>query len=1635
MTLPVPTISITDPDLESQDYNMAASGTVTPNSPDSPTVFDVVKEMEENSAQPFDETELEEQLDDENSSTKRKNKRESFSIDDDDDDHSGHSTKKSIKSFYHQKCILITGASGFIGKAVLWKLIHSLYDSVDKIFILLRQNRQRSANGRLQDDILSNKAFLSLRRSMGTEMFDEFVEEKIYPIFGDLTEANIGLSEADLDVLCSQINVIFHCAGNVDGNEGIETTVKINTLGTKQLFDFANQCHSIDAFIHLSNMQTLASKPSDEKYLYPISTFENASPSPTQILAEILDPNPEKQQYNYFRPLYSNAYLYSKALTEHILIDEVMKNKQGGGRQFPIAIMRLGPVGPSVQEPLVGWADGVNGINGTILLTGKGNKVIQPHIGDGVADVVPVDYVARLIIGSAVTLSVPQDFEVPQVALLADEQQPQQQQKQQKRQSGSMVDEQPSQQPERPSDRARAHKRTSSTASRMSMRSISKYSMPKSFLSGHQEHPAVPVIYQVSMSDMRPVTWRIAYDAIRQYWTKATHINLPPSKAYFNASQRNTGSYGASGAAAGSPGLSRARTVMNSLRGYYMNASSSETTSSNSSSTAIAPSPSHSSDHLSNGGGITSPANKRNSHRLSRTVDKAAKLANTISIYGGSPANSSNQISAHLTQLIYALRSLDSNMDFDASAIVPEDVDGQFWVNYLTNASYGIHYFVCGETNLRLPTPVYGWSCGIQATVDGISEDDDDYFQHVMNRHVNSAIFSQDQIAQRTGRMVAHIKSLLMHNNLKTDDDAWLTDLDDALDDWCQDNDVANPDKDRRMALGKWRRKVGSNDESVKIIVLNDKRVNQAITQITQNAGVPKQTAVNEAMKILMRMSERTQLAFVWFAGSFLKSLLEDMFEHVRILDESLRAIRQTTMGKRVVFVPVSKSMLDPLLVWYIAIRYHLPVPALACDEVMSQMGPISDVYRLAGAYYVKRDKTKRSPLNSAVTAAYTQVLLREHGALSFCLERSRSRTGKSQEAYPDGFVDMIIEATLQTNQTARTSSNTSSVITRVASTDINTPPASPDSPSASIVDSPTMSIDSLAHNFTAPALQRKVHKDVVFVPINITYENVPELPHLIDQVLDQQPTRAGGGRQRSASQSSLSSTLPPMPSQRPLRPSEAKDRRKTLLEGTEAPKKCGRVTFGVGPLISVQDVAEEFNRHSNGSNAETYEADLVTEITKRIHDSQCKGLVVSPVSIVSAVILYGRATHGVCIGKIKELMEWMRYEIKRSGYSIDWQEGEDLDSLILTAFKLLDEPKNLIIDGREINDDTNIRVNDHADNVMALSYYANQMVDIFLLDSFFAIVYLSFLEESVLEDEFMDRFRFLLQMLEKEFVLDWDLEEKFNTIVASYARKQIIRVNDNRLSLLVNMENDPMRYEQLIFLASLVYPTVDAYWITSCSLSALEAVPMLPRCIVPLLTQWIATHLITGRRTIYREVLSTESSKNAVDVFMSMGFLTEIHAKEKLSPDAQILLHELGIPTSEVLIELAGQNSDGGKTPVTPTDPEGMMKAVMAQIQMNRANSNMADLCQQIDSYRLGAASQRESFQNAQVFQKCLKQIKGILQANSSFAKRRHVELPDDEDGLAQLVYSLLASSVPTGDRAAQARALRRISEAYNLR
>lgn len=45
-------------------------------------------------------------------------------------------------------------------------------------------------------------------------------------------------------------------------------------------------------------------------------------------------------------------------------------------------------------------------------------------------------------------------------------------------------------------------------------------------------------------------------------------------------------------------------------------------------------------------------------------------------------------------------------------------------------------------------------------------------------------------------------------------------------------------------------------------------------------------------------------------------------------------------------------------------------------------------------------------------------------------------------------------------------------------------------------------------------------------------------------------------------------------------------------------------------------------------------ESMLVEKITNEIQCSQRKALIVAPVCLVAAVVLYGRATGGVCLGK-----------------------------------------------------------------------------------------------------------------------------------------------------------------------------------------------------------------------------------------------------------------------------------------------------------------------------------------------------------------------------------------------------------------
>jgi len=67
---------------------------------------------------------------------------------------------ESISEFYRGRSVLVTGASGFIGKQLVEKLLRSCPD-VDKIYLLLRPTRFYTAPARLQY-ILSSPVYSAL---------------------------------------------------------------------------------------------------------------------------------------------------------------------------------------------------------------------------------------------------------------------------------------------------------------------------------------------------------------------------------------------------------------------------------------------------------------------------------------------------------------------------------------------------------------------------------------------------------------------------------------------------------------------------------------------------------------------------------------------------------------------------------------------------------------------------------------------------------------------------------------------------------------------------------------------------------------------------------------------------------------------------------------------------------------------------------------------------------------------------------------------------------------------------------------------------------------------------------------------------------------------------------------------------------------------------------------------------------------------------------------------------------------------------------------------------------------------------------------------------------------------------------
>ncbi|XP_055374503.1 uncharacterized protein LOC129607499 [Condylostylus longicornis] len=294
-----------------------------------------------------------------------------------------HGKVNSIQEFYKNSVILITGATGFIGKALVEKLLRSCPD-IQTIYILLRSKRGIAPERRYQQ-FLEHHVFNRIIQ------WKPSLLNKIKYVSGDISENSLGLSEKDMETIIQTVNIVFHSAATVNLKESLKNSINSNVCGTLRLLEICSKMHKLKVFIHVSTAFCFPERKYVEESVYNFNSVldKNSLMKCTNILWDEV-PNFDD---NELKELHPNTYTFAKSIAEQIVNEYSCK--------FPIGIIRPSIITAAVEEPTPGWVDNIQGLTGILMEIGRGTISTVLANENLICDIIPVDIVVKSMIGAA----------------------------------------------------------------------------------------------------------------------------------------------------------------------------------------------------------------------------------------------------------------------------------------------------------------------------------------------------------------------------------------------------------------------------------------------------------------------------------------------------------------------------------------------------------------------------------------------------------------------------------------------------------------------------------------------------------------------------------------------------------------------------------------------------------------------------------------------------------------------------------------------------------------------------------------------------------------------------------------------------------------------------------------------------------------------------------------------------------------------------------------------------------------------------------------------------------------------------------------------------------------------------------
>nr|GMD67291.1 alcohol-forming fatty acyl-CoA reductase-like [Ipomoea batatas] len=321
----------------------------------------------------------------------------------------------SAVQFLENRAILVTGATGFLAKIFVEKILR-VQPNVKKLYLLLRAADTMAAVQRFNSEVMAKELFKVVKEKYG-EKLNSIISEKVSVVAGDVTGGeNMGVKDSHmLDQMHREVDLVVNLAAITDFYERYDVAIGINTMGPTHLLEFAKKCKKLKIFLHVSTAyvsgeregllketpfqmgETLNGKCGldidreneiIQETLTNLRAQNNVSDESITLAMKELG---IQRARTYGWP---NTYVFTKAMGE-MLLGKLRDD-------IPLVIMRPTIITSTYKEPFLGWVEGVRTIDTLALGYAKGR--LTCFLGDPktITDLLPADMVVNAMIVSMV---------------------------------------------------------------------------------------------------------------------------------------------------------------------------------------------------------------------------------------------------------------------------------------------------------------------------------------------------------------------------------------------------------------------------------------------------------------------------------------------------------------------------------------------------------------------------------------------------------------------------------------------------------------------------------------------------------------------------------------------------------------------------------------------------------------------------------------------------------------------------------------------------------------------------------------------------------------------------------------------------------------------------------------------------------------------------------------------------------------------------------------------------------------------------------------------------------------------------------------------------------------------------------